>query len=179
MLDGALHLAARVGVLDPHEELAALVPGVEPVEERGAHAPDVEGAGRARCHADADTHRLPMVEPCRSHSSRTSTATTPRSPQVVAELERLGIEQVVCLGDAVQGGDEPREVLDRLAALGWPVILGNADDFLLEVPTDSPEPITEAQLERRDWTLVAARAASPRADPLVRCRRSTSSSTAA
>jgi predicted phosphodiesterase len=72
---------------------------------------------------------------------------------VVAELERLGIDRAVCLGDAVQRGPEPREVLDRLAALGWPVILGNADDFLLEVPTDSPEPITEAQLERRAWTL--------------------------
>jgi predicted phosphodiesterase len=72
---------------------------------------------------------------------------------VVGELERLGIEQVVCLGDAVQGGSEPREVLDRLASLGWPVILGNADDFLLTVPDDSPEPITDAQLERRMWTL--------------------------
>jgi predicted phosphodiesterase len=72
---------------------------------------------------------------------------------VVAELERLGIDKVVCLGDAVQRGDQPREVLDRLSALGWPVILGNADDFLLEVPDDSPEPITEAQLERRTWTL--------------------------
>ena len=72
---------------------------------------------------------------------------------VVAELERLGIDQVVCLGDAVQRGDQPREVLDRLSALGWPVILGNADDFLLEVPDDSSEPITEAQLERRRWTL--------------------------
>ena len=72
---------------------------------------------------------------------------------VVAELERLGIADGVCLGDAVQGGDEPREVLDRLAALGWPVILGNADDFLLELPTDSPEEITEAQLTKRAWTL--------------------------
>ena len=27
---------------------------------------------------------------------------------VVAELERLGIERVICLGDAVQGGDQPR-----------------------------------------------------------------------
>jgi predicted phosphodiesterase len=72
---------------------------------------------------------------------------------VVAELERLGIDEVVCLGDAVQRGDQPREVLDRLSALGWPVILGNADDFLLEVPDDSSEPITEAQLERRRWTL--------------------------
>jgi predicted phosphodiesterase len=72
---------------------------------------------------------------------------------VVAELGRLGVRDAVCLGDAVQGGDEPREVLDRLAVLGWPVILGNADDFLLEVPTSSPEEITDAQLEKREWTL--------------------------
>ena len=72
---------------------------------------------------------------------------------VVAELEESGIERAVCLGDAVQGGDQPREVLDRLAALGWPVILGNADAFLLEVPEDSPEPLTEAHLTKREWTL--------------------------
>lgn len=72
---------------------------------------------------------------------------------VVEELERLGIDGAVCLGDAVQGGDEPRQVLDRLAELRWSVVLGNADDFLLEVQADSPEPITEAQLEKRLWTL--------------------------
>ena len=72
---------------------------------------------------------------------------------VVAELERLGIDRAVCLGDAVQGGDQPREVLDRLAELGWRVVLGNADAFLLEVPLDSPEPITQGQLEKREWTL--------------------------
>ena len=64
-----------------------------------------------------------------------------------------GIDRAVCLGDAVQGGDDPRQVLDRLAGLGWPVVLGNADDFLLEVQADSPEPVTEAQLEKRAWTL--------------------------
>ena len=72
---------------------------------------------------------------------------------VVDELHRLGVEQAVCLGDMVQGGDEPRHVLDRLAGLGWPVVLGNADDFLLEIPTDSPEEITEQHLEKREWTL--------------------------
>ncbi|HEY2373359.1 MAG TPA: metallophosphoesterase family protein [Gaiellaceae bacterium] len=72
---------------------------------------------------------------------------------VVAELEEQGIERAVCLGDAVQGGDQPRDVLDRLAKLGWPVILGNADAFLLEVPEDSPEPLTEAHLTKREWTL--------------------------
>jgi predicted phosphodiesterase len=72
---------------------------------------------------------------------------------VVAELERLGVEQVVCLGDVAQGGSQPAEVLDRLARLGWPVILGNADVFLLEVDPSSPEPATDEQLERRTWTL--------------------------
>jgi len=72
---------------------------------------------------------------------------------VVDELARLGIDRAVCLGDMVQGGDNPREVLDRLSELGWPVVLGNADDFLLEIPDDSPEEITDAQLEKRLWTL--------------------------
>ena len=72
---------------------------------------------------------------------------------VVAELERLGVEQVVCLGDVAQGGSQPAEVLDRLARLGWPVILGNADAFLLEVDPSSPEAVTDEQLERRTWTL--------------------------
>jgi len=72
---------------------------------------------------------------------------------VVAELEQLGIDRVVCLGDAVQGGDQPREVLDRLAALACPVVLGNADAFLLEVPSDSPEPLTQGHLDKREWTL--------------------------
>jgi putative phosphoesterase len=72
---------------------------------------------------------------------------------VVAALEQLGIDRAICLGDAVQGGDQPREVLDRLAALDWPVVLGNADAFLLEVPVDSPEPLTQKQLDKREWTL--------------------------
>jgi putative phosphoesterase len=72
---------------------------------------------------------------------------------VIVELERMGVDRAVCLGDAVQGGDEPRQVLDRLAELAWPVVLGNADDFLLEVQPDSPEPISDAQLEKRAWTL--------------------------
>src|ERR1700730_14611892 len=72
---------------------------------------------------------------------------------VVTELDQLGVDRVLCLGDAVQGGDQPREVLNRLAALGWPVVLGNADAFLLEVPSDSPEPLTQGHLEKREWTL--------------------------
>ncbi len=69
------------------------------------------------------------------------------------DAERLGVEEIVCLGDVAQGGAEPVETLDRLAALGCETVLGNADAFLLELPADSPEPITDRQLEMREWTL--------------------------
>jgi len=69
------------------------------------------------------------------------------------DIERLGVDEVVCLGDVAQGGDEPAKTLDRLAALGCDTVLGNADAFLLEVPADSNEEITERHLERREWTL--------------------------
>jgi predicted phosphodiesterase len=69
------------------------------------------------------------------------------------DIERLGVEEIVCLGDAVQSGAEPAHVLDRLSALGCETVLGNADAFLLELRDDDPEPVTEQLLEVRDWTL--------------------------
>lgn len=71
----------------------------------------------------------------------------------LADVERLGVTEIVCLGDVVQGGAEPAQTLGRLASLGCETVLGNADAFLLEVPTDSPEPVTDRQLEVREWTL--------------------------
>ena len=68
-------------------------------------------------------------------------------------IERVGVDDIVCLGDVAQGGDEPAQTLDRLASLGCETVLGNADGFLLEVPVDSNEEVTERQLERREWTL--------------------------
>jgi predicted phosphodiesterase len=72
---------------------------------------------------------------------------------VASDIERIGVDRVVCLGDVAQGGAQPVETLARLRRLGAETVLGNADDFLLEVPADSPEEITEAQLEVREWTL--------------------------
>jgi len=34
--------------------------------------------------------------------------------QVLKDIRRQGIEQVVCLGDAVQGGSQPAETVARL-----------------------------------------------------------------
>jgi predicted phosphodiesterase len=72
---------------------------------------------------------------------------------VLADLQRLGVDEGVCLGDVAQGGPQPAEALDRIQELGWPVILGNADDFLLGVPEEPAEPVTDVQLEVRAWTL--------------------------
>jgi predicted phosphodiesterase len=72
---------------------------------------------------------------------------------VLEDADRLRVDEIVCLGDVAQGGAEPAQTLDRLASLGCETVLGNADALLLEVPADSPEPITERLLEVREWTL--------------------------
>ncbi|MEX2210493.1 MAG: metallophosphoesterase family protein [Gaiellaceae bacterium] len=71
---------------------------------------------------------------------------------VLADLARVPVDQVVALGDMVQGGPHPAEVVDRIAELGWPVVLGNADAFLLD-PDAGSEPASEPQLEARAWSV--------------------------
>ena len=51
---------------------------------------------------------------------------------VLAELEREGVTRIVCLGDVAGLGAQPREVIARLRALACPVVMGNADEFLLK-----------------------------------------------
>lgn len=52
---------------------------------------------------------------------------------VLAELERDGVDEIVCLGD-VAVGPQPRETLARVRALGCPVIMGNWDAWFLDPP---------------------------------------------
>src|SRR3954471_332689 len=71
---------------------------------------------------------------------------------VLSDLERDPVDQVVCLGDMLQGGSQPAEVVHRLRELACPVVLGNADAFLLD-PDAGEEDKTERQLAVREWTL--------------------------
>ena len=52
---------------------------------------------------------------------------------VLADIAAQGItrDRIVCLGDAIQGGPQPVEVVATLRDLGCPVVMGNADDWLL------------------------------------------------
>ena len=73
---------------------------------------------------------------------------------VLADLARDQVGAVVCLGDAIQGGPQPAQVVQRLRELACPVVMGNADAWLLTGEITSPaETFTEKQLAVRKWQL--------------------------
>jgi len=76
---------------------------------------------------------------------------------VLADLRAERITQLVCLGDAIQGGPQPTEVVARLRELGCPVVMGNADAFLLSGEDSGDEPIDERRRRELDdvraWSL--------------------------
>lgn len=74
--------------------------------------------------------------------------------KALEDIRRQGIEQIVCLGDAIQGGAQPGETVARLRESGCPVVMGNADAWLLAEGEDSSEErVTEQQLAVRAWSL--------------------------
>lgn len=74
--------------------------------------------------------------------------------QVLQDIRRQGIEQVVCLGDALQGGSQPAETVARLRALNCPVVMGNADAWLISgEETSAGEETSEQQRAVRAWSL--------------------------
>lgn len=74
---------------------------------------------------------------------------------VLADLRHEAPDRLLCLGDTIQGGPEPGAVVERLRALVCPVVMGNADAFLLGA--ENHEPADEARRLRldtvREWTL--------------------------
>ena len=72
---------------------------------------------------------------------------------VIADFREQGVDRVVCLGDALQGGPQPDGVLERLQALGCPVVIGNADELVLAGAVDDGEPITDLLRAAREWSI--------------------------
>jgi predicted phosphodiesterase len=76
---------------------------------------------------------------------------------VLSEISRSSVDQIICLGDCVQGGPQPAQVVARLRELACPIVMGNADSFLLTGEDTALEPTEPARWEKllkvREWTL--------------------------
>ena len=70
---------------------------------------------------------------------------------VLDDIDRSGVDQVVCLGDVATLGPHPESVIDRLRRMGCPCIMGNHDAFLLDpelIHTYTEAPVV---VEAVDW----------------------------
>ncbi len=66
------------------------------------------------------------------------------------DLRRDAVVQMVCLGDAIQGGPQPAKVVDRLRELGCPAVMGNADAWLLTGKETGSESIADERRRQLD-----------------------------
>jgi putative phosphoesterase len=73
--------------------------------------------------------------------------------KALGDIEQQRVDQIVCLGDAIQGGPQPAQTVQRLRELGCPVVMGNADAWLLTAEETGAEKTTEQQLRVREWSL--------------------------
>lgn len=75
----------------------------------------------------------------------------------LADLEQHPADGIVCLGDAIQGGAQPHETVLRLRSLAIPIVMGNADDWLLTGIESGAEHISAERLVKmqavREWSL--------------------------
>ncbi len=76
---------------------------------------------------------------------------------VLRDFEVTKPDSVVNLGDAIQGGPQPAEVVKTLQDRGWPAVMGNADAWLLS-GVETGHEITDENRRRqlndvRDWSL--------------------------
>jgi putative phosphoesterase len=76
---------------------------------------------------------------------------------VEVDIKDQRVDQIVCLGDAVQGGPQPAEVAQRLRRLNCPVVMGNADAWLLSGVETAEEGIPPERLRKmeevRNWSV--------------------------
>ncbi|WIG60769.1 MAG: hypothetical protein OJF49_003517 [Ktedonobacterales bacterium] len=76
---------------------------------------------------------------------------------VLSDIAGERFDATVCLGDTVQGGPQPHEVIARLRDLNCPVVMGNADDWMLTGHDTGAEEITPERRQKmdavREWSL--------------------------
>ena len=76
---------------------------------------------------------------------------------VETDIRNQNVDRIVCLGDAVQGGPQPAQVVQRLHRLNCPVVMGNADAWLVSARETSDEGIPPERLRKMEeirlWSL--------------------------
>ena len=76
---------------------------------------------------------------------------------VESDFQKQNVDQIVCLGDAIQGGPQPAEIVQRLRKLKCPVVMGNADAWLISGEETADEGIPPERLKKmgevRNWSL--------------------------
>ena len=154
LVDGLGDLAARVRVLDAQPELAAVVPREEPVEEERAHAADVEEAGRARSHADADGHRG-AYRSCGAARARLRHPRLRRRARGGRRGARAARHRTRGLPRRRRAGRRRSRARCSTASRRSAGRSCSATRMrsCSRCPQDSPEPLTQGQLDKREWTL--------------------------
>ncbi|MCZ6889118.1 MAG: metallophosphoesterase family protein [Gammaproteobacteria bacterium] len=67
---------------------------------------------------------------------------------VLADIRKVGVDRIICLGDLGTIGPRPAECIDAIRDLSCPVVMGNVDYYLFhEIPEGAPQPL----LELFDW----------------------------
>ena len=76
---------------------------------------------------------------------------------VLDDMQRYPVAHIVCLGDAIQGGPQPAQVVMRMRQLACPVVMGNADAWLLTGVETGHENIPPERYRKmqavREWSL--------------------------
>lgn len=71
---------------------------------------------------------------------------------ILAELNRAGVDRIVCLGDVAVLGPQPAEVIDRVRERGIATVCGNTDAWLVaDHPIPVEQPDSEASIALTEW----------------------------
>jgi len=72
--------------------------------------------------------------------------------RVLADIQRAGVDQIICLGDVTLFGPQPREVLHLVRDLACPVVMGNTDAWAIDPqPLASRDADSERYFAVEEW----------------------------
>jgi predicted phosphodiesterase len=70
---------------------------------------------------------------------------------VLADIAQQHCDQIICLGDVVEDGPNPRECLHKILELGCETVMGNTDERMLKFHGRTPDSSVESVSYRRNF----------------------------